>query len=125
MNINFPPLTFTAPGIYAYTVKELTPSDVSWQTDSREYRAIVTVTQNENGALEAHVDYPDGFPKFVNRHVCPPPPCNICKYFDRLPFPSLLFAPPQKPEFMRMMQSSPNEWQQWENTFKYMRTYCK
>ncbi|MCL2388685.1 MAG: hypothetical protein FWC89_14230 [Defluviitaleaceae bacterium] len=123
-NINFPPLTFTSAGIYSYTVKELTPSDTDWRTDNRVYRAIVTVTDNGDGTLNASVNYPDGFPKFVNTHFCPPPPCNICKYFDCLPFPMFLFVPPQKPEFKRIQESSPNAFDVWDNALNYLKNYC-
>jgi len=125
-NINFPALTFTTPGVYSYTIKELTPSDVNWRTDNRVYRAIVTVTENEKGALEAHLDYPDGFPKFVNRSTCPPPPppCDICKYFVCLPFPMFLFAPPQKPEFKDIVELTPSAFDKWEKAIEYLRNYC-
>ena len=125
-NINFPALTFTAPGVYSYTIKELTPSDVNWGTDNRVYRAVVTVTENGDGTLDAHLDYPDGFPKFVNRHNCPPPPppCDVCKYFDCLPFPMFLFLPPQKPEFMNIVESEPNAFDKWDDALKHLRNYC-
>ena len=55
-NINFPALTFTSPGIFTYTVKELTPSDESWKTDSRVYRVVITVTDNGDGTLTARAD---------------------------------------------------------------------
>jgi len=122
-NINFPALEFTTPGVYSYTIEELTPSDEYWETDNRVYRAVVTVTQNEDGTLEARVDYPDGFPKFENRHICPPPPCDVCKYFDCIPFPFFWFTPPQKPEFMDIMASTPNAFDIWEDTINYLRNY--
>ena len=124
-NINFPALTFTSPGIYSYTIKELTHYDRNWRTDDRVYRAIVTVTDSGDGVLEASVDYPDGFPKFVNIHSCPPPPpCDVCKYFDCLPFPMFWFAPPQKPEFMDITKSTPNAFDRWEGALEYLRNYC-
>jgi len=118
-NINFPELTFTSPGVYSYTVKELTPSRGKWRTDDRVYRVIVTVTKNEDGTLAAALDYPDGFPKFVNEYCeYPPPPCNICKYFDCMPFPMFWFAPPQKPEFMELIKSTPNVFDWWDDSLK-------
>ena len=102
-NINFPALTFTKPGIYEYTVKELTPSGEEWTTDDRVYRVIVTVTENGSGALEATAEYPDGLPYFANIYSCPPP-SDKCKYFNCLPFPMYLFTPPQKPEFKQAMK---------------------
>jgi len=123
-NINFPALEFTSPGIYSYTVKELTPSDIYWKTDDSVYRVIVTVTDKGDGTLEANVDYPDGFPKFVNIHYCPPPPCDVCKYFDCLPFPMHQFVPPQKPEFKHIMELTPDVFDKWDDALKYLRNYC-
>jgi len=123
-NINFPALTFTSPGIYSYIIKELTPSDAIWKTDDSVYRAVVTVMDNGDGTLEARVDYPDGFPKFVNIYCPPPPPCDVCKYFDCLPFPIFWFAPPQKPEFNCIMESTPNALDKWDEALKYLRKYC-
>ena len=65
--IEFPPLTFTAPGVYEFTFRELTPSGDGWTTDGRDYRVIVTVTE-QNGVLVATLEYPDGFPVFENRY---------------------------------------------------------
>jgi pilin isopeptide linkage protein len=105
--IDFPKLTFTASGKYSYTVKELTPSGGGWKTDGRVYRIVVNVDEDENGELVAKVEYPDGFPSFVNKYS-KPPPCNICKHFDCLPFPMFWFSPPQKPEFMEQMEKHPH-----------------
>jgi len=110
-NINFPAQTYSSPGIYSYTIKELTPSDEKWQTDNRIYRAVVTVTDNGDGTLDAQVDYPDGFPEFVNRRSS----CDICKHFNCLPFPMLFFSPPQKKEF------SPEAFDEWNNAVKFLR----
>ena len=125
-NINFPALEFTAPGVYSYTIKELTPSNRQWETDSRVYRVIITVTDNGEGLLVASLDYPDGFPKFVNKSKCvpppppppPPPPDDPCIFFHCLPFPMFLFVPPQKPEFTELVKSSPHIITWWENLFK-------
>jgi len=125
-NINFPELTFTSPGVYSYTMKELTPSSRIWETDSRIYRIIVTVTEGADGKLVASLDFPDGLPRFVNRYNnCPPPPKpprNLCKHFNRLPFPMFWFAPPQKPEFMEQLKKSPEIFNNdyWERFFKNM-----
>ena len=130
-NINFPALTFTSPGVYSYTIKELTPSDANWKTDNRIYRAVVTVKDNGNGILEASVDYPDGFPKFVNKRRCkcckchppPPPPFDPCKFFNCIPFPMLWFAPPQKPEFAKIIKSTPHLLDFWDDLFRYWDSY--
>ena len=120
-NINFPELEFTSTGVYSYTIKELTPSDRQWETDNRTYRIIITVTDNGEGALFASVDYPDGFPTFVNKSKCipppPPPPVDPCNFFNRLPFPMFLFVPPQKPEYMELIKSSPHMLSWWDNLF--------
>ena len=124
-DINFPELTFTSPGEYTYTLKELTPSSATWKTDKKTYRVVVNVTEGEDGKLVASLAYPDGLPKFTNKHRdCPPPkpPCNPCKYFNCLPFPMLWFSPPQEPEFMELIKKSPqifdNGWH--EKLFKDM-----
>ena len=113
-NVNFPELTFTSPGVYLYTIKELTPSGDRWKTDRRVYRVVVTVTKDECGDLVAKLDYPDGFPKFVNKYYRtpppppPPPPPGVCECFEKLPFPMHWFAPPQKAEFMENLRSAPH-----------------
>ena len=119
--INFSELTFTSPGKYLYTIKELTPSSEVWESDSRIYRVVVTVSEDEDGKLVASLDYPDGLPEFVNKYRhCPIPPCNPCKCFDKLAFPMLWFLPPQRPEFMELIKKSPEifdkDW--WERFFK-------
>jgi len=35
-----------------------------------------------------------------------------------------LFAPPQKPEFSCIMESTPNAFDRWDDAFKYLRNYC-
>jgi len=124
-NFNFPALTFTSPGIYTYTVKELSPSDDEWKTDDRVYRVVVTVTVTGDGTLAASVEYPDGKPRFINKYKCdcyppPKPPSNVCKYFDCLPFPMFCFRAPQKPEFTDIMKESPNIFEWWENLLKHL-----
>jgi pilin isopeptide linkage protein len=120
-NINFPVLEFKTPGVYSYTMRELTPTDRNWETDSRTYRIVVTVTDNGKGSLVASLDYPDGFPKFVNKYNhCPPPPpppVDPCRYFNSLPFPMFLFVPPQKPEYMELVKSSPHILSWWDSLF--------
>ena len=113
-NITFPPQKFTSPGVFTYTIRELTPTDAMWETDNRVYRAVVTVIDTGAGQLCAKVDYPDGFPRFVNEYKKPPPPSNVCKYFNCLPFPMFWFLPPQKPEFMEIMETHPDVFDKWE-----------
>ena len=121
-SIIFPELTFTAPGIYKYTVKEHEPPDDWWEKDGREYRVVITVEDTGGGALAARVEYPDGRPRFVNKYYPPPPPPpprDVCKLFYKLPFPNLYFTPPQKPEFDELMKKSPYVFDWWENMRKY------
>jgi len=71
-NIRFDELTFTEPGVYTYTVRELTPSGYGWITDCNVYRIVITVTANEFGELVAAAEYPDGKPQFTNLFACIP-----------------------------------------------------
>ena len=98
-NVNFPALTFTSPGVFTYTIKELTPTDDQWVTDPRVYHVIITVTPDGKGGLTAAADYPDGFPIFVNYYIDDRPPHEYCKCFDKMPFPLHWFLPPQKQDF--------------------------
>ncbi|MCL2355481.1 MAG: hypothetical protein FWC68_06480 [Oscillospiraceae bacterium] len=81
-NVKFPELCYTEPGVHTYVIRETTSSNKYWKTDCREYRAIVTVTMDSNGKLIADVNYPDGFPEFINEYKdpkCRPRPCScIC-----------------------------------------------
>ena len=115
-NIIFPALTFTSPGVYSYTIRELTGSDERWETDNRVYRAVVTVSVKEDGTLTATVDYPDGFPRFIN--IYHKPFTDICKYFNKLPFPMFWFMPLQKPEFMELNKTNPDLLDRWEKLIK-------
>ena len=71
-NIKFSELIFTKPGVYNYTIKELTPSGYGWATDGRVYRITIKVTANEYGELVAIADFPDGKPQFTNIFSCIP-----------------------------------------------------
>ena len=62
----FPELIFDAPGVYEYTLKELTPPGGGWTTDDSIIRVIVTVIDDGLGNLVATISYPDGFPSFKN-----------------------------------------------------------
>ena len=42
-----------------------------------------------------------------------------------LPFPMHWFAPPQKPEFERIIESTPNAFDKWDEALKHLRSYCK
>lgn len=64
--MEFPELTFVAPGDYKYVIKELTPSGNGWEVDTHEYVVIIHVTTDAAGNLVADAEYPQGFPVFVN-----------------------------------------------------------
>ena len=65
-------LTFDAPGVYEYTMEELTQSGGGWTTDDAEFRVVVTVEDDGQGNLVASVAYPDGNPIFTNRYGAEP-----------------------------------------------------
>jgi len=85
----FPDLTFNKPGIYEYTLKELTTSGGGWTTDDRIIRVIITVTDDGFGHLVATVEYPDGFPSFTNIYHAEPTHAIIsgCKIAIGAPLP--------------------------------------
>jgi len=62
------PVTFDAPGVYEYTLRETTGPGGNWTTDDTEYPVIVTVDDDGSGNLVASIEYPEGFPEFVNRY---------------------------------------------------------
>jgi pilin isopeptide linkage protein len=68
-NIRFPGLNYTEPGVYCYTMRELTPSVRGWGCDGKSYGVTVSVTENAQGALTASASYECGaVPMFVNRY---------------------------------------------------------
>ena len=115
-NIIFPDLSFDTPGIYKYTVREMTPPSKDWATDTNEYQVIITVTEGADGKLEAYVEYPDGRIIFSNTYK--PDRMNVCKCFMALPFPMFEFLPPQKPEFEQLLKTQPNVFKHWEELIK-------
>ena len=78
-NVIFPKLTFTKPGVYHYTIKELTPSYGGWTKDKSEFPVIVTVKYNCEGILEACLDYPCGRPVFWSTYHQDSKCCLDCK----------------------------------------------
>jgi len=65
-------LTFDTPGVYEYTMEELTKSGNGWKTDDGEFRVIVKVDDDGEGKLVAKVEYPDGEPNFENKYETEP-----------------------------------------------------
>ena len=66
--IEFDDICFTHPGVFEYTIREITPSGGGWTPDGRIYRVIVHVVDDGFGNLVASFEYPDGFPEFVNTY---------------------------------------------------------
>ena len=90
----FPELVFTAAGVYEYTLQELTPSGGGWIKDDSIIRVIVTVIDDGHGNLLATVNYPDGFPSFVNTYNADPARVIIsgCKTAIGAPLPTDRFV---------------------------------
>lgn len=55
-DIVFNAVTYSAPGVYSYLMKELAGSDANMQYDGTVYQAVVTITQI-NGAYQTQVEY--------------------------------------------------------------------
>ena len=87
--IEFPELIFTAPGIYEYTLRELTPSGEGWTTDDSTIRVRIHVTDDGHGHLVATIEYPDGFPTFTNTYAAQAVrvKINACKIAIGAPLP--------------------------------------
>lgn len=85
----FPAQQYTAPGVYEYTLKELTPSGDGWQTDSKVVPVVVVVEDDGHGHLVAFVEYPEGFPTFKNKYHASPVCVTIhgCKIAIGAPLP--------------------------------------
>lgn len=66
--ITFRSITYTAPGVYVYTVKETNGGLKGVAYDTTAFTVTVTVTDN-NGQLEASVEYPAGGVAFENTYT--------------------------------------------------------
>ena len=88
--IEFEELVFTEPGVYTYTVKELTASSDGWTTDSSTFEIVVTVVDDGYGNLIATAEYSEGFPTFENLYEVKPAVIVIsgCKKAIGAPLPS-------------------------------------
>jgi pilin isopeptide linkage protein len=95
-DVIFSGLTFNTPGVYHYTMKELTPSGGDWQCDNRVFGVTITVTDNGEGEYTANVSYDGGAePAFINYYAptyTPCPPINSCP-----PCPPIPPCPPYPP----------------------------
>lgn len=67
--IEFPEMTLNTLGDFRYTIKELTDDGNGWVTDHTEIEVIVHVTDDQYGNYHATLEYPQGFPTFVNVFV--------------------------------------------------------
>ncbi|MCL1832674.1 MAG: hypothetical protein FWG45_07200 [Oscillospiraceae bacterium] len=67
-NIIFNDICFTQPGVYRYTIRETSQPGDGWTPDGRTYPVIITITDDGQGSLKVTVDYPEGFPEFVNKY---------------------------------------------------------
>ena len=76
--IKFKELTFTKPGIYKYTLKELTESGYGWNNDKRVYRLNINVTEDKLKKLNIKAEYPDGLPIFTNYFSVEPITVRLC-----------------------------------------------
>ena len=69
-NIVFPAISYTKPGTYNYTIREIVRNEKGYTYDSSEKKAVVTVTDLDEGILATTVTY-DGseeIPEFVNKY---------------------------------------------------------
>ena len=92
--VEFPELEFDAPGVYEYTMQELSPSGDGWTSDTSAVKVIITVIEDGHGNLVATVEYPDGYPSFVNTYVLKPVKIvlSACKIAIGAPLPANKFA---------------------------------
>lgn len=67
--VEFDEIEYTEPGVYYYTIKELSASGQGWTTDSNTFQVVVTITDDGEGNLIPSVEYPDGFPEFTNSYA--------------------------------------------------------
>lgn len=88
--VEFPELTFTEPGIFEYTLEELTPSGEGWTTDDKVVKVVVIVEPDGHGNLVATIEYPEGFPSFVDIFKAHPAHIIIsaCKIAIGAPLPA-------------------------------------
>ena len=69
-NITFTAISYTEPGTYTYTIREVVKNEKGYIYDTSEKKAVVTVTDLDEGILVTEVTY-DGsgeIPEFVNRY---------------------------------------------------------
>lgn len=68
--VEFPEMIFTSPGIYNYTIKEITQFVPGWTTDvNAEFDVTITVQEDDFGNLVATADYGASYPVFTNIYV--------------------------------------------------------
>jgi hypothetical protein len=74
--IHYPPLTYTAPGVYTYTTRE-TGVYPGWIVDPGEFHVIVTVEDIGGELMVTSIEYPEGPPHFSNRFDETEPGCTV------------------------------------------------
>ena len=69
-NITFPAISYTKPGTYNYTIREVVKGGKGYIYDTSEKKAAVTVTDLDEGNLVTEVTYDgsDKIPEFVNKY---------------------------------------------------------
>jgi len=83
--ITFHAVRFTSPGVYHYTVKEIS-APAGWDIDTTEWPVEINVTLGADNKLHAIVTYPNGTPVFIDTHQCAA--CGLVE------FPELTFTVP-------------------------------
>jgi pilin isopeptide linkage protein len=68
----FPPMSFDTPGVFDYTIKEISPGGNGWTSDTRSFIYRATVTDNGSGQLSIADTYPTGSPRFMNIYRAEP-----------------------------------------------------
>ncbi|MDR0929595.1 MAG: InlB B-repeat-containing protein [Oscillospiraceae bacterium] len=67
-NVTFGDLTFDAPGVYTYQVREVTPAGGGWTPDPTVYTATVTVSDDGTGQLVSSIEFSPSEPSFHNSY---------------------------------------------------------
>jgi len=74
--IKFAQILFTSPGVYDYSIKEVSAPE-GWTKDTKEYPVKINILGYGTG-LMPNVSYPDGLPGFINTFNCDK--CGLIKF---------------------------------------------